>query len=58
MVAGIRGARPGEAREETQKRGDREFTEPQSPFFRIWACAGIDEILSALHRKVVLGPSA
>jgi len=59
VVAGIRGARPGESKEETQKRGDREFVElQQSPFFQIWACAGIDEILSALHRKVVLGPSA
>jgi hypothetical protein len=51
--------RPGEGKDETQKRGDRAFTElQQSPFFRIWACAGIDEILSALHRKAVLGPSA
>ena len=59
VVAGIRGARPGESKDETQKRGDREFVElQQSPFFRIWACAGIDEILSALHRKLVLGPSA
>jgi hypothetical protein len=59
VVAGIRAARPGESKDETQKRGDREFVElQQSPFFRIWACAGIDEILSALHRKVVLGPSA
>jgi len=59
VVGGLRGARPGESKDETQKRGDREFTElQQSPFFRIWACAGIDEILSALHRKVVLGPSA
>src|SRR5215510_139543 len=59
VVGGIRAARPGESKEETQKRGDREFTElQQSPFFRIWACAGVDEILSALHRKLVLGPSA
>jgi thiol-disulfide isomerase/thioredoxin len=59
VVGGIRAARPGEGKDETQKRGDRAFTElQQSPFFRIWACAGIDEILSALHRKAVLGPSA
>jgi thiol-disulfide isomerase/thioredoxin len=59
VVARIRGARPGESTEDAQKRGDREFTElQQSPFFRIWACAGVDEILSALHRGLVLGPSA
>jgi len=59
VVGGIRAALPGESKEETQKRGDREFVElQQSPFFRIWACAGVDEILSALHRKLVLGPSA
>src|SRR6058998_1739207 len=59
VVGDLRGARPGESKDETQKRGDREFTElQQSPFFRIWACACVDEILSALHRKVVLGPSA
>ncbi len=59
VVGGIRAARAGEGKDEAQKRGDREFTElQQSPFFRIWACAGVDEILSALHRKLLLGPSA
>ena len=59
VVAQIRGARTGESAEDAQKRGDREFTElQQSPFFRIWACAGVDEILSALHRRLVFGPSA
>jgi hypothetical protein len=24
----------------------------------VWASAGIDEILSALHRRLLLGPSA
>jgi hypothetical protein len=27
----------------------------QSPFFDIWASAGADEIISALHRKLVVG---
>ena len=59
VVAQLRGARPGESKEETQKRGDREFSElQQSPFFKVWARAGVDEILSALHRRLVLGPSA
>src|SRR6267143_1746863 len=59
VVAEIRGARSGESKDQTQKRGDREFSElQQSPFFKIWARAGVDEILSALHRRIGLGPSA
>jgi thiol-disulfide isomerase/thioredoxin len=59
VVAQIRGGRPGESKEDTQKRGDREFLElQQSPFFKVWARAGVDEILSALHRRILLGPSA
>jgi len=30
----------------------------QSPFFRVWARAGADEILSALHERLVLGSLA
>ena len=59
VVAQIRGARPGESKEDAQKRGDREFLElQQSPFFRVWARAGADEILSALHRRLLLGSPA
>jgi hypothetical protein len=29
-----------------------------SSFFDLWASAGIDEILSALHRKLLLGAQA
>jgi thiol-disulfide isomerase/thioredoxin len=59
VVAQIRGARPGESKDDTQKRGDREFMElQQSPFFRVWARAGADEILSALHERLVLGSLA
>src|SRR4029450_10263003 len=59
VVGQLRGARPGESKEETQKRGDREFSElQQSPFFKIWACAGVDQILSGLHQRLLLGPSA
>jgi len=59
VVAQIRAARGGESKEETQKRGDREFMElQQSPFFSVWACAGVDEILSALHRRLILGSAA
>ena len=59
VVAQIRAARGGKSNEETQKRGDREFMElQQSPFFPVWACAGVDEILSALHRRLILGSPA
>ncbi|HLZ29101.1 MAG TPA: thioredoxin family protein [Chloroflexota bacterium] len=52
----IRAARPGESPEQTRARVDREFPEFQrSPFFRVWASATVDEIISALHRKAVLG---
>jgi thioredoxin family protein len=53
----IRVARPGETPETTKARVEREFGALQaSPFFRIWASAAIDEILSALHEGLVVGP--
>ena len=56
VVGQIRAVRPGEAPEQTRTRGTREFMElQQSPFFRVWACAGIDEMLSALHERLVVG---
>ena len=49
-------ARPGESREQASERAAREFAALQaSPFFDLWASAGLDEILSALHRRRVLG---
>jgi len=52
----IRVPRAGESPEDTRQRIDREFGAlQQSPFFRLWACAAVDEMLSALHRRVVLG---
>ena len=52
----IRAPKPGESPEATRTRVDREFGELQkSPFFRVWASATVDEIISALHRKAVLG---
>jgi hypothetical protein len=54
----IRAPRPGETPEATRARVDREFGALQaSPFFRIWASAAVDEILSALHERLVLGPA-
>jgi thiol-disulfide isomerase/thioredoxin len=52
-------ARPGETPEQTRERSDREFMGlQQSPFFRMWACAGVDEILSALHERLTVGSLA
>jgi Thioredoxin len=52
----IRAARPGETAEQTLERSDREFGDlVNSPFFRIWASATVDEIVSALQRRLVLG---
>ena len=40
----------------THSGGDRDFFALQaSPFFHLWACAGVDEILSALHERLVVG---
>ena len=48
--------RPGETGEQAKERSAREFLALQnSPFFDLWASAGIDEILSALHEKLVVG---
>jgi thiol-disulfide isomerase/thioredoxin len=52
----IRAPRPGETPEQTKARVDHEFPALQvSPFFRLWAGAAVDEIVSALHRKLLLG---
>jgi hypothetical protein len=56
VVQHIRAPRPGESTDETRTRSDREFGELQrSALFRVWASATVDEIISALHRRAVLG---
>jgi hypothetical protein len=56
VVQHIRSPKPGESPEATRARVDREFGELQkSAFWRIWASATVDQIISALHRKAVLG---
>src|SRR5881296_4629801 len=48
-------ARPGETEAQTKERDRREFLAmQQSPFFDVWASAGIDEILSALFEKLTV----
>ena len=56
VIGHIRRPRRGETVEETRTRADEEFGAlQQSPFFRIWASAAVDEMLSALQRRLVLG---
>jgi hypothetical protein len=56
VVQNIRAPKPGEAPDETRARADREFGAlQQTPFWRIWTSSMVDEIVSALHRKAVLG---
>jgi thioredoxin family protein len=56
VVGHLRAPKPGETPEQTKERGTRDFFALQaSPFFDVWACAGIDEILSALHERLVVG---
>ncbi len=48
-------ARPGETPEQARERSAREFAALQaSPFFDLWASAMVDEVLSALHEKLLV----
>jgi len=50
-------ARPGETEEQATERSAREFAALQaSPFFDLWASAAIDQMLSSLHERIVVGP--
>jgi hypothetical protein len=50
----LRAPRPGESEAETSARAGREIAALlDSPFFDVWAHAGIAEILSALHERLV-----
>jgi len=49
--------RAGETAAQAKERDQREFADLQrSPFFDIWASAGIDEILAALYEKLTVKP--
>ena len=53
----MQSARSGESDAQTKERSQREFVALQgSPFFDVWASAGIDEILSALYEKLTVKP--
>ena len=59
LAAAMQAAKPGETREQAWERFLRDWaTLQQSPFPRMWACAAIDEILSALHKRLVVGSLA
>jgi hypothetical protein len=52
----IRAPRPGETPAQTAERGEREFAAFQTqPWFRVWAAAAVDDWLSLLHRRLLLG---
>jgi len=50
-------AKPGESREQAWDRFIRNWGALQeSPFFPMWASAAVDEMLSALHERMIVGP--
>ena len=54
VIGHLRATRPGETEEQAKARAGSEVAALlQSPFFDVWARAGIAEILSALHERVV-----
>jgi len=54
VIGHLRAPRAGETEEQTNARGGRDIaTLLDSPFFDVWARAGIAEILSALHERLV-----
>jgi hypothetical protein len=54
--AHMRTPKPGESAEEVEARYALEFAALQrSELFRIWASAAVDEIISALHRRLLIG---
>ena len=56
LVAKVRGPRPGESAEQTRARGGRDFFAMlETPFYDVWAHAGIAQIISARHERQVLG---
>jgi hypothetical protein len=59
LSGAMRASRSGETAEETWERFMREWAAMQrSPFFKVWAFAGIDEMLSGLYERISLGRAA
>jgi len=56
VVGRLRQPKAGESPQETQARSGADFRALQeSELFRVWASAAVDEMVSALHRRLVLG---
>jgi hypothetical protein len=59
LAGAMQAARPGETREEAWKRFMLDWGAlQQSPFWWLWASTGIDEILSALHERLLIKETA
>ena len=58
VIGQLRAARPGETEDQAKARGGRDIGALlDSPFFDVWAQAGLAEILSALHERLVTEPA-
>ena len=58
IIGHLRAARAGETDDQAKVRGGRDIGDLlDSPFYDVWAQAGIAEILSALHEHVVVSPA-
>ena len=58
IYGALRAARAGESADDAKRRGGQDIAALlESPFYDVWADAAIDQILSALHERVVAGPS-
>src|SRR6266545_6369322 len=59
LAGAMRAARPGETPQQAWDRFMGDWRALQlSPFFPVWASATVDEILSALHERIVVGSLA
>src|SRR5262249_24618377 len=57
LLSAMLAPKPGETADESFTRGIRDWRSLQdSPFFWLWGSAAIDEMLSALHERVVVAP--
>jgi hypothetical protein len=58
LAAAMQVAKPGENREEAWARFIRDWGALQAspPYFPMWASAAVDEMVSALHERLVVGP--
>ena len=59
VVGAIRAPKPGESKDDTAKRGLTDFFAfQQTPFFRLYASAAVDEIIAMLHERIRVGSIA